>query len=93
MFKAIVISLAIALCIGIAGFACFLAGTYNAPQQEQRDQMDYVQALCDATRQEPWKDDIKTSCAYMQEFFAVDYKCEEIRGCFTVRRSDGEVRY
>jgi hypothetical protein len=93
MIKTILTSCAIALCIGIACFAIFLAGMYQAPEPAQRDQMDELQSLCDLSRKEPWRADIKVSCDFMQEFWALEYKCEKIRGCYTVKASSGEVRY
>lgn len=93
MIKNAMISCAIAVCIGIACFACFIAGLYHAPEPAQRDEMDQLQSLCDLSRKEPWRADNKVSCDFMQEFWAIDYKCEEIRGCYTVKASSGEVRY
>lgn len=93
MIKLALSSFAIAFCIGIACFICFLAGLYNAPRPSQQDEMDHLQTLCDLARKEPWKQEIKTSCEFMQEFWAIDYKCEKVVGCYTTRLSNGENRY
>ena len=93
MIKTFLISCAIAVGIGIACFACFLAGMHYAPEPAQRDEMDHLQVLCDLSRKEPWRADIKASCDFMQEFWALEYKCEETRGCYTAKLSNGEVRY
>lgn len=93
MIKTILTSLAIAAVAMIICAACFLAGLYHAPEPLQRDEMDQLQALCDLSRKEPWRADNKASCEFMQEFWALEYKCEKIRGCYTVKASSGEIRY
>lgn len=88
MVRLALISLAIAVGIGIAGFAIFLAGMYNAPHRTPYDEYDHIQQICDEMREKPWKQEIRASCEYLQEFWAIDYKCEEIRGCYPLARSD-----
>ena len=93
MIRHLVISCAIAFGIGIACFVCFIIGMSHAPQELPSDEMDMVQGICDLSRKEPWKQEIKTSCGFIQDYLAIDYKCEEIRGCYTIRKSNGEIRY
>lgn len=88
MLKTATISLAIAVGIGIAGFALFLAGMYNAPHRDPYEELDHVQQICDESRRKPWRTEIEASCVYLQEFWAIDYKCDEIRGCYPIARSN-----
>lgn len=88
MLRTALISLALALCVGIAGFAIFIAGMSNAPHRLPYDEYDHIQQICDEMRQKPWKTEIKATCEYLQDFWAIDYKCEDIRGCYPLARSD-----
>lgn len=93
MLKNFALILTISVCAAGAAFVFFFIGMSHAPQQLPSDEMDHVQGICDLSRKEPWKPEIKTSCEYIQDYMAIDYKCEDVRGCFTTRRLDGEIRY
>lgn len=80
--------MAIAVSITVLGFGIFLAGMYNAPHRQPYDEIDHIQQICDEMRKKPWKTEIKASCEYLQEFWAIDYKCDDIRGCYPIARSN-----
>lgn len=88
MLKSALQGILIAMIAGAICLIIFVIGLYNAPDRLPYDEMDHVQITCDASRREPWKPEISTSCEYMQDFFAIDYKCEKIRGCFAIARAD-----
>lgn len=88
MFKAISIGLSVGLALIVFAAVMFFVGLYNAPQPRPLDEMDHIQQICDAMRKEPWKTEIEASCLYLQDFWAIDYKCEEIRGCYSQARNN-----
>ena len=87
MLKTIGIIAAAAIGLAIFAFVWLIIGLQNAPRPLPRTEREHIQVLCDSSRKEPWKQDIAISCEYMQDFFAIDYICEEIRGCYTEIRN------
>lgn len=86
MLKNLLIGLVIGGVLSLTYFSTYVVGLYNAPEPSKYEQLDDLQYLCDTARREPWKADLVTSCQYMQDWWALDYKCEEVIGCFTVAR-------
>lgn len=80
-------AIAISAGITILCFVCFLIGMQHAPQPSKESESDHLQVLCDLSRKEPWRSDVVTSCKYMQEFYAIDYICNDLRGCYTEVKS------
>lgn len=78
------ITISIALTIAIMCVGSFIAGLYQAPQPMPFDETDNVQLICDKARQEPWKAEHQAACDYLQQWWNIQYKCEEVIGCHTL---------
>lgn len=59
----------------------FFWGMNHAPKEIPASDVDNVQHICNLARKEPWKKEIQTSCDFLQEWWNISYKCNDIQGC------------
>lgn len=82
--KSRALNISIILLIPIAILIAFIIGMYQAPERLPFDEADTVQDICDEARQTPWIGETQTTCDYLQDWWHIEYKCEEIIGCRTL---------
>ena len=56
-------------------------GLTNAPEPAKMDETMNTQQICDLSRKEPWKPEIKTTCSFLQDWWKIDYTCDKKLGC------------
>lgn len=82
------IGLGIGTIVVLVAFTLYILGMYNAPQPATYDQKRDLQHLCDEARREPWIEARAISCDYMAEWWALEYKCQEVIGCHVTKGSE-----